>query len=38
MKGSIWYKIHRFEKLKKELEKLTKELEIINYDIVDNEK
>jgi len=38
MKGSIWYKIYRFEKLKKELEKLTKELEIINYDIVDNEK
>ena len=29
--GSTWYKIQKFKQL-------TKELEIINYDIVDNEK
>jgi len=37
MKGSIWYKIKRFEKLKKELKILTKELEDINIRFKLNE-
>jgi hypothetical protein len=34
MKGSIWYKIYRFEKLTKELKILTKELENIDLNYI----